>query len=77
MSLFSTTGHRGTATSQLSNGHILNSGGGLPHQFPIQFAFNLDNGQLSGTWTNPVTATADRVTLRIELAVSTGRRNDL
>src|SRR5882672_10259178 len=44
-SRFTASGRRGTLTSQLSNAYILASGGGVPHQFPIQFKFNLNTGR--------------------------------
>jgi hypothetical protein len=64
-SRFTASGRRGTLTSQLSNGYILDSGGGVPHQFPIQFTFNLSTGKATGNWNNPVTGQAE--TVRITL----------
>jgi hypothetical protein len=55
MSLFTPSAHRGRLKSQLSDAYVLDSGGGLPHKFPIQFAFDLDTGTITGSWTNPVT----------------------
>jgi hypothetical protein len=64
-SKFTASGRRGVLTSQLSNAYILDSGGGVPHQFPIQFKFNLNTGKATGSWTNPVTAAAETVTITL------------
>jgi hypothetical protein len=64
-SKFTASGRRGVLTSQLSNAYILDSGGGIPHQFPIQFKFNLNTGKATGSWTNPVTAAAETVTITL------------
>ena len=55
-SKFTPSGHRGTLTSQLSDANILDSNGGVPHKFPIQFTFDLNAGKGAGNWNNPVTA---------------------
>jgi len=60
-SRFTPSGRRGKLASQLSNASILNSSGGAPHQFPIQFTFDLNTSKAKGTWTNPVTAQAETV----------------
>jgi hypothetical protein len=62
-SKFTPSGHRGKLTSQLSNAYILDSGGGAPHKFSIQFTFDLNTGKASGNWNNPVTAQAEAVTV--------------
>jgi hypothetical protein len=64
-SRFTPSGHRGTLTSQLSNAYILDSGGGAPHKFAIQFTFDLDSGQASGNWNNPVTGQAETVSVTL------------
>lgn len=64
-SKFTASGRRGKLTSQLSNGHILDSGGGVPHQFPIQFTFDLNSGKAKGSWTNPVTSQAETVNVTL------------
>lgn len=66
-SKFTSSGHRGTLTSQLSNAYILDSGGGTPHKFAIQFAFDLNTGKASGNWNNPVTGQAVAVTVNLTL----------
>jgi hypothetical protein len=63
MSLFTPSAHRGMLKSQLSDGYVLDSGGGLPHKFPIQLTFNLDTGTIGGSWTNPVTTLAETPSL--------------
>jgi hypothetical protein len=62
---FTASGRRGVLTSQLSNAYILDSGGGVPHQVPIQFTFNLNTGKAMGSWNNPVTASAETVTITL------------
>jgi hypothetical protein len=64
-SRFTPSGHRGELTSQLSNAYILDSGGGAPHKFAIQFTFDLNTGKASGNWNNPVTAQAEVVTVTL------------
>ena len=64
-SRFTASGHRGTLTSQLSNAYILDSRGGAPHKFAIQFTFDLNTGQASGNWNNPVTGQAETVTVTL------------
>ena len=64
-SKFAPSGHRGTLTSQPSNAYILNSEGGAPHNFAIQFTFDLSNGKAWGTWTNPVTGQAETVSVTL------------
>jgi hypothetical protein len=64
-SKFTASGHRGTLTSQLSNAYILDSGGGAPHKFAIQFTFDLNTGEASGNWNNPVTSQAEAVTVNL------------
>jgi hypothetical protein len=76
-SKFTPSGHRGTLTSQLSNAYILDSGGGAPHKFAIQFTFDLNTGKASGNWNNPVTGQAETVTVNLTFfksaAVSEGK----
>jgi len=60
-SQFTASGRRGRLTSQLSNGYILDSGGGVPKQFPIQFTFDLNAAKAKGNWNNPVTSQAETV----------------
>jgi hypothetical protein len=76
-SKFTPSGHRGTLTSQLSNAYILDSGGGAPHKFAIQFTFDLTTGKASGNWNNPVTGQAEAVTVDLTFfksaAVSEGK----
>ncbi|MGA2481884.1 MAG: hypothetical protein ABSF92_02050 [Candidatus Acidiferrales bacterium] len=72
-SRFTASGHRGTLTSQLSNANILDSNGGVPHQFPIQFAFDLNTGKAAGNWNNPVTAQAEAVTVTLTFFKSATR----
>jgi hypothetical protein len=64
-SRFTASGRRGKLTSQLSNGYILASGGGVPQQFPIQFTFNLNTAKATGSWNNPVTNQAETVTITL------------
>jgi hypothetical protein len=64
-SKFAPSGHRGTLTSQLSNAYFLDSGGGAPHKFAIQFTFDLSKGKALGTWTNPVTGQAETVSVTL------------
>jgi hypothetical protein len=64
-SKFTASGLRGTLTSQLSDGYILDSGGLVPHKFPIQFKFNLNTGKATGNWNNPVTGAAEAVTVTL------------
>jgi hypothetical protein len=64
-SKFTPSGHRGTLTSQLSNAYILDSGGGAPHKFDIQFTFDLNTGAASGNWNNPVTGQAEAVNVTL------------
>jgi hypothetical protein len=64
-SRFTPSGRRGKLTSQLSNANILNSGGGAPQQFPIQFTFDLNAGKAKGNWSNPVTGHAENVTVTL------------
>jgi hypothetical protein len=64
-SIFTSVGSRGKLTSQLSNAYILDSGGGAPHKFAIQFTFDLNTGKASGSWNNPVTAQAEAVTVTL------------
>jgi hypothetical protein len=64
-SRFTAAGRRGKLTSQLSNGYILDSGGGLPQKFPIQFIFDLNTAKAKGNWNNPVTAQAETVTVTL------------
>jgi hypothetical protein len=65
ISIFAASGKRGTITSQLSNAYILDSGGGVPHKFPIQFKVNLNDGRVIGSWNNPVTGTTESVTIKL------------
>src|SRR5215471_1259852 len=44
-SQFTPSGRRGKLTSQLSNANILDSGGGVPKSFPIQFTFDLNTAK--------------------------------
>ena len=62
-SQFTASGRRGKLTSQLSKAYILASGGGVPHEFPIQFTFNLNNARATGSWNNPVTGQAGTPTI--------------
>jgi hypothetical protein len=71
-SVFTASGKRGTISSQLSNGRILDSGGALPHEFPIQFKFNLNNGKATGNWNNPATGAAETVTVTLAFFKSVG-----
>jgi hypothetical protein len=64
-SQFTPSGHRGTLTSQLSNANILDSGGGAPHKFAIQFTFDLNTGKASENWNNPVTGHAETVNVTL------------
>lgn len=64
-SQFTASGRRGKLTSQLSNGYILDSGGGLPHKFSIQFTFDLNTAKAKGNWNNPVTAQAETVNITL------------
>jgi hypothetical protein len=64
-SKFTAAGRRGKLTSQLSNGYILDSGGGVPKQFPIQFTFDLNTGKAKGSWNNPVTSQAETVNVTL------------
>ena len=64
-SKFTPSGRRGTLTSQLSNAYILDSGGGAPHKFEIQFTFDLNTGKVSGNWNNPVTGQAESVAVTL------------
>jgi len=64
-SQFTPSGHSGTLTSQLSNAYFLDSGGGAPHKFAIQFTFDLNTGKASGNWNNPVTGQAETVTVTL------------
>ena len=64
-SRFTPSGHRGTLTSQLSNAYILDSNAGVPHQFAIQFTFDLNTGEATGNWTNPLTLQAETVTVTL------------
>jgi hypothetical protein len=52
-------------TSQLSNADMLDSGGRVPHQFPVQFKVNLNDDKVTGSWNNPVTGTAESVTIKL------------
>ena len=61
-SQFTPSGRRGKLTSQLSNANILDSGGGVPKSFPIQFTFDLNTAKAKGNWNNPVTGQAENVT---------------
>jgi hypothetical protein len=71
-SIFTPSGKRGTISSQLSNGYILDSGGALPHKFSIEFKFNLNNGKANGSWNNPVTGNAENVTVTLTFFKSVG-----
>jgi hypothetical protein len=53
ISLFTPSGHRGSIRSQESNGYVLDGGGGVPAQFPIDLTVDLGDGRASGTWTLP------------------------
>ena len=44
---------------------MLDSGGRVPHQFPVQFKVNLNDGKVTGSWNNPVTGTAESVTIKL------------
>jgi hypothetical protein len=72
-SKFTPSGHRGTLTSQLSNANILDSNGGVPHKFPIQFTFDLNAGKGAGNWNNPVTAQAETVSVTLAFFKSATR----
>lgn len=73
MSLFTPSAHRGRLKSQLSDAYVLDPGGGAPRKFPIDFTFDLDAGELIGSWTNPVTSTAESVTIRVEVLKEVSR----
>ena len=64
-SRFTASGRRGTLTGQLAKAYILDSAGGVPHQFPIQFTFNLNTGKATGNWNNPVTGQAETTTITL------------
>jgi len=64
-SKFAPSGRRGKLTSQLSNGYILDSSGGLPHKFSIQFTFDLNTAKAKGNWNNPVTGQAEAVNVTL------------
>jgi hypothetical protein len=64
-SKFTPSGPRGKLASQLSNAYILDSGGGAPHKFAIQFTFDLNTNKASGNWNNPVTGQAEAVSVTL------------
>jgi hypothetical protein len=74
-SRFTASGRRGKLTSQLSNGYILASGGGVPQLFPVQFTFNL-TGKATGSWNNPVTNQAETVTVTLTFFKTATRPED-
>src|SRR5947209_483832 len=51
--------------TRLAKAYILDSAGGVPHQFPIQFTFNLNTGKATGNWNNPVTGQAETTTITL------------
>jgi hypothetical protein len=53
ISLFTASGHRGTITSQLSNGYVLASRRGAPAEFPVDLSVDLGSGTAEGSWTLP------------------------
>lgn len=53
ISLFTASSHRGHIRSQLSNGYVLDGGGGVPAQFPFDLEIDLGYGRASGSWTLP------------------------
>jgi hypothetical protein len=53
ISLFTASGRRGVMTSQLSKGHRLDSGGGVPAQFDISVAIDLNANKVTGQWAYP------------------------
>lgn len=67
ISLFTPTAHRGTLRSQESTGYILDSGGAVPHGFPLQLTFDLDTATVTAQWTNPVTSQSASTTVVVEL----------
>jgi hypothetical protein len=75
ISLFTASGHRGTIRSQLSTGRVLDSGGGVPAEFPIDLQVDLDDGRASGSWTLPDgTAQAPHFDLQVVKTVEPGPR---
>jgi hypothetical protein len=53
ISLFTASGRRGVMTSQLSKGHRLDSGGGVPAQFDINVSIDLNANKVTGQWAYP------------------------
>ena len=53
ISLFTSSGRRGTIRSQESNGWVLSSTGGSPAQFAVELTVDLSSGTGSGNWTLP------------------------
>jgi hypothetical protein len=54
ISLFTPSGSRGVIKSNTgTNAHMLDSGGGAPTAFPIELTVDLNDGEVTGSWTLP------------------------